>query len=173
MPRGMANPAEQECRPQVKRASRSLINPLGELAHTDQGLSTWTPAVETETQSVYPAMKPRPPQPAVPFLVILIERLASLDLFFSGLQWNKNRRVPIIKSSPPLWPVIIGGIGAILLSGHSWWAPWPIMSIFGAGLGWVGSQLLGRKQFCGGVACQHSVTAQSQFCPRCGGELVR
>lgn len=174
MPRGMTTPHEKDERPMVKRAAESLVNLPGALSQSTQGLSVWTPKIEME-ESASPILpsRSRPAVPPLPFLVILIERLGSLDLFFSGLKWNQSRRVGVIKSPPPIWPIIIGGIGAILLSGHSWWAPWPIMSIFGAGFGWIVSQSLGRKRFCGGVACQQTISTHTKACPRCGGELVR
>lgn len=79
----------------------------------------------------------------------------------------------MIKGTAPWWPIVFGILAAILMSGRSWWAPWPIMSIFGAGFGWLLSQSLSRKQYCGGTACQQVISNQDQICPRCGGELVR
>lgn len=188
MPKNLNPSPEQECTPQIKRKAddvQSLSSVNGQLEQQTLGLSTWIPNQSVQNNShtndnaeIYSeqtvrAIRPRPPVPYLPFLVVLIERLGSLDLFFKGLQWNKGRRVPMIRAAVPWWPIVMGALAAILLSGRSWWAPWPIMSIFGAGFGWLLSQALSRKEYCGGTACRQALSKTHRVCPRCGGDVVR
>lgn len=177
MPRGLTPPAEEESKPCVKCASQNS-SPTEEgplqtavLAGNQGGLSVWQPSNTRDLPSK--AKHPRLPTPILPFLVILIERIGSLDLFFKGLKWNQNRRVPLLREASPIWPIVAGVLGAIILSKQSWWAPWPIMAFFGAGFGWLLSQSLGRKRYCGGIACKQHVTLNAKSCPRCGGDLTR
>ena len=189
MPKNLNPSPEQDGTPQVilranDLASSSSIN--GHLQQKTSGLSTWTPTEKSEDSQpemntqlaanldqVTRSSRARPPVPYLPFLVVLIERLGSLDLFFKGLKWNKGRRVPMIKTSVPWWPIVLGALAAIVLSGRSWWAPWPIMSIFGAGFGWLISQFLSKKEYCGGTACRQVLSKVNRICPRCGGDVVR
>ena len=190
MPKNLNPSPELECAPQIKlKTQNEQILPVanGQLEQQSGALSTWKPnpvgksldheasgqALIGSSEQLKSPPRIRPPVPYLPFLVILIERLGSLDLFFKGLQWNKGRRVPMIKSSPPWWPIVFSALAAILISGRSWWAPWPIMSIFGAGFGWLISQSLARKEYCGGTACRQVISKNNQICPRCGGDIVR
>ena len=192
MPRGLASPMETESIPRVKRPSihtdavfGSLATPSvgGALNSSTEGLSLWSPQTQEQniknssdssmTSEPTPLYRQRPPVPPVPFLAILVERIGSLDIYFKGLQWNRGRRVPMRVASAPLWPIVAGALLAIIMSGRSWWAPWPIMSFFGAGFGWLTSQALSKKRFCGGVACSQPIRARTTQCPRCGGELIR
>ena len=179
MPRGLAPQAEPETKPQVVRPKRvndreahALQAPLGSLSQQGRGLSVWQPNDESDGMSPLSHARPRPPVPPIPFLAVLVERIGSLDVFFEGLQWNKGRRVMIRRASAPIWPIIVSALLAIMFSGQLWWAPWPIMSLFGAGAGWLVSQKLGQSRFCSGIACAHAVSRGQTRCPRCGGELV-
>ena len=175
MPRGLTPPQEEESKPCIKCAEPT--HPLVEnkntavLKESVGGLSTWQPSQESPQINLPP--RPSLPVPNLPFLVVLIERIGSLDLFFKGLKWNQNRKVPLLQEASPWWPIVVGMLGAIILSKQSWWAPWPIMAFFGGGFGWLLSQSLGRKKYCGGVACKQVVSFKAQVCPRCGGELLR
>ena len=183
MPRGLATPTEPESKPRILRSKISQVtsenrseqlgaSALGTLMSEGDGLSLWHPDI-AETDDPTPVLlRPRPPVPPIPFLAVLVERIGSLDVFFEGLQWNRGRRVTIRRISPPLWPVLSGALLAIMFSGHLWWAPWPIMSIFGAGAGWLLSQYLGQSRFCSGIACSHEIKSALTHCPRCGGELI-
>ena len=187
MPKNLNPSPELEHAPQIKRrperdsgfSSEFSSQALGYLEEKTNGLSTWTPQKTSGAHThsnfidITVPSKPRPAVPYLPFIVVLIERLGSLDIFFKGLQWNQSRRVPMIKSTAPWWPIALSALAAILLSGRSWWAPWPIMSIFGAGFGWLISQSLARKEYCGGTACQQSLSKSDRVCPRCGGDVVR
>ena len=186
MPKNLNPSPESECAPQIKLKAQNqqmLSVANGQLEQQSEALSTWKPTRPEHEANVQDLIglseqflsppRSRPPTPYLPFVVVLIERLGSLDLFFKGLQWNKGRRVPMIKSNPPWWPIVFGALAAILLSGRSWWAPWPIMSIFGAGFGWLISQSLAQKEYCGGTACRQVISKSNRTCRRCGGDIVR
>ena len=104
-------------------------------------------------------------------LLTIAERLASLDLFIEGLKWNEARRVGVSYSDPPWWPVVLGLLIGIAVSRGSWWAPWPLMAIFGAGFGWVARGVLSRQRFCDGPQCGSLLTATASQCERCGGTI--
>lgn len=108
-----------------------------------------------------------------PFFLTLVERLASLDIFLEGFQWNQHRQVAVRWDEPPWWPLIAGTLMGLIISQGSWWAPWPLMLSIGAMCGWVGRSLIGQRRYCGGASCGADLSATAERCDRCGGRLVK
>lgn len=108
-----------------------------------------------------------------PFFLTLVERLATLDIYLEGFQWNQHRQVSVLWDDPPWWPLIFGAILGLLVSQGSWWAPWPLMLCIGVMFGWIGRSFIGKRPYCGGAACGSSLSFSDERCARCGGRLAK